>query len=68
MRVYIILHNIIVEGEKDTYVGNFYELLFYNDVDNDISQPELGEETFALYERYIQNNIQIHDRQNNWQL
>ena len=59
---------MIVEDERDTYARNFDELPFYDDVDNGISQPELGEETFAPYERYIQNNIQLRDRQKHRQL
>ena len=57
MRACIILHNMIVKDERNTYAGNFDELPFYDDVDNIISQLELREETFASYERYIQNNI-----------
>ena len=68
MRACIILDNIIVEDEKDTYGGNFAQLPFYNDMDNGISQPELGEETFVLYERYIQINIILCDRQKYRQL
>ena len=68
MRACIILHNIIVENERDTYAGNFTQLPFFDDVENDISQLELGEETFVSYERYLQNNIQLHDRQKHRQL
>ena len=46
------LHNMIVEDEKDTYARNFNHLPSYNDVDNDISQPELDEENFAPFEIY----------------
>ena len=63
MRACIILHNIIVEDERDTYVRHFAELPSYNDVENGISQLELSEETFVLYKRYIQNNIRLRDRQ-----
>ncbi|XP_057723732.1 uncharacterized protein LOC130939660 [Arachis stenosperma] len=49
MRAYIILHNMIVEDERDTYVGNFAQGLEYDDVENDLSQPQLGEDDFALY-------------------
>ena len=44
---------------RDTYAGNFDQLPSYNDMDNDISQPELGEENFASYERYILSNFVI---------
>ena len=59
---------MIVKDERDTYAGNFDELPFYDDVDNGISQPKLGEKTFAPHERYILNNIQLHDRQKHRQL
>ena len=44
------------------------QLSFYDDVVNDISQPELLDDTFASYERYIQNNIQLRDRRNHQEL
>ena len=59
---------MVVEDERDTYEGNFDELPFYDNVDNSISQLKLGEETFGLYKRYIQNNIQLRNRQNYRQL
>ncbi|XP_057755371.1 uncharacterized protein LOC130974513 [Arachis stenosperma] len=42
MRSYIILHNMIVEDERDTYAGNFAQGLEYDDVENGLSQPQLG--------------------------
>ena len=57
MRACIILHNMVVEEERDTYEENFDELLFYDNVDNNISQLKLGKETFALYKRYISKII-----------
>ena len=62
MRVCIILHNMIVDDERDTNVRNFAQLSSYDDVANDISQPELLDDTFAPYGRHIQNNIQLRDR------
>ncbi|XP_015966727.1 uncharacterized protein LOC107490455 [Arachis duranensis] len=47
MRAYIILHNMIVEDERDTYAGNFAQDLEDDDVENGLSQPQLGEEDFA---------------------
>ena len=63
MRACIIFYNLIVEDDRNTYVGNFDYLPSYDNVDNNKPQLELGKETFAPYERYIQNNIQLCDRQ-----
>ena len=59
---------MIVEYKRDTYAGNFDAFPFYDNVYNGILQPELGEETFALYKRHIQNNIQFCERQKHQQL
>ncbi|XP_057724101.1 uncharacterized protein LOC130940069 [Arachis stenosperma] len=59
MRAYIILHNMIVEDEKDSYAGNFTQGLEYDDVENDLSQPQLGEEDFAPYHQFLQRNAQL---------
>lgn len=68
MRVCIILHNMIVEDERDMYATPFDPLPSYDDVSNGLSQPNLGEESFGPYENYIQNNIWIRDRQKHRQL
>ena len=68
MRACIILHNMIVEDERDTYATPFGPLPIYDDTTNGLSQPNLGEEPFAPYERYIERNIQIRDRQKYRQL
>ncbi|XP_057742911.1 uncharacterized protein LOC130961184 [Arachis stenosperma] len=49
MRACIKLHNMIVEDERDTYAGKFAQDLEYDDVENGLSQPQLGEEDFAPY-------------------
>ncbi|XP_025675601.1 uncharacterized protein [Arachis hypogaea] len=49
MRTCIILHNMIFEDKRDTYAGNFAQDLEYDDVKNDLSQPQLEEEDFAPY-------------------
>ncbi|XP_057724086.1 uncharacterized protein LOC130940055 [Arachis stenosperma] len=59
MRAYIILHNMIVEDEKDSYAENFTQGLEYDDVENDLSQPQLGEEDFAPYHQFLQRNAQL---------
>lgn len=59
---------MIVEDEKDTYATPFGPLPIYDDTTNGLSQPNLGEEPFAPYERYIERNIQIRDRQKYRQL
>ena len=62
MRARIILHNIIVEDERDTYATPFGPLPAYDDTTNGIPQPNLGEELFVSYENYIERTIQIRDR------
>ncbi|XP_074342816.1 uncharacterized protein LOC141685291 [Apium graveolens] len=68
MRACIIIHNMIVEDERDTYATQFGPLPSYDDVINSLSQPNLGEEPFAAYETYIQNTIQMPDKRTHRQL
>ncbi|XP_057719886.1 uncharacterized protein LOC130934320 [Arachis stenosperma] len=68
MRACIILHNMIVEDERDTYAGNFAQGLEYDDVENGLSQPQLGEEDFAPYHQFLQRNAQLRNRQQHRQL
>ncbi|KAL1370522.1 hypothetical protein AAHE18_01G066500 [Arachis hypogaea] len=68
MRACIILHNMIVEDERDSYAGNFAQGLEYDDVENGLSQPQLGEEDFAPYHQFLQRNAQLRNRQHHRQL
>ncbi|KAL1338400.1 hypothetical protein AAHE18_10G208300 [Arachis hypogaea] len=68
MRACIILHNMIVEDERDTYAGNFAQGLEYDDVENGLSQPQLGEEDFPPYHQFLQKNAQLRNRQQHRQL
>ena len=68
MRACIILHNMIVEDERNTYATLFGPLPIYDDATNSLSQPNLGEKPSVPYERYIQNNVRIRDRQKHHQL
>ena len=66
MRACIIIHNMIVEDERDTYATQFGPLP--NDAIYGLSQPNLGEEPFVPYETYIQNNIRMRDKRTQRQL
>ncbi|KAL1369003.1 hypothetical protein AAHE18_02G164200 [Arachis hypogaea] len=68
LRACIILHNMIVEDERDTYAGNFAQGLEYDDVENGLSQPQLGEEDFAPCHQFFQRNTQLRNRQQHRQL
>ncbi|CAM8929538.1 unnamed protein product [Rhodiola kirilowii] len=56
MRTCIIIHNMIVEDERDTYATQFGPLPIYDDATNGLSQPDLGEEPFIPYETYVQKS------------
>ncbi|XP_016200014.2 uncharacterized protein LOC107641019 [Arachis ipaensis] len=68
MRASTILHNMIVEDERDTYAENFAQGLEYDDVENGLSQPQVGEEDFAPYHQFLQRNAQVRNRQQHRQL
>ncbi|XP_074352804.1 uncharacterized protein LOC141691957 [Apium graveolens] len=68
MRAFIIIYNMIVEDERDTYATQFDPLPIYDDATNYLSQPDLGEEPFLPYETYIQNTIQMRDKRAHRQL
>ncbi|CAM8991539.1 unnamed protein product [Rhodiola kirilowii] len=68
MRACIIIHNMIVEDERDTYITQFGPLPTYDDVTHGLSQPNLGEEPLAPYEAYIQKTIQMRDKRTHRQL
>ncbi|XP_074374034.1 uncharacterized protein LOC141714413 [Apium graveolens] len=68
MRACIIIYNMIVEDERDTYATRFGPLPTYDDATNGLSEPNLGEKPSVPYETYIQNSMQIRDRQTHRQL
>ncbi|XP_074377690.1 uncharacterized protein LOC141719208 [Apium graveolens] len=51
MKACIIIHNMIVEDERDTYVTQFGPLPTYDDATNGLPEPNLGKESFVPYER-----------------
>ena len=54
---------MIVEDERDTYATPFGPLPTYDDATDSLPPPNLGEEPLAPYEKYIERNIQIRDKQ-----
>ncbi|XP_074347506.1 uncharacterized protein LOC141686367 [Apium graveolens] len=62
IRACIIIHNMIVENERDTYATQFDHLRTYDDATNGLLKPNLGEEISVQYETYIQKTIQMHDK------
>ncbi|RYR37750.1 hypothetical protein Ahy_A09g042631 isoform A [Arachis hypogaea] len=55
---------MIVEDERDTYAENFAQGLEFDDIENDLSQPQLGEGNFEPYHQFLQRNAQLRNRQN----
>ncbi|XP_074323389.1 uncharacterized protein LOC141660311 [Apium graveolens] len=68
MRACIIIHNMIVEDERDTYATQFGPLPTYDDATNGLPEPNLGEEPFIPYETYVQNSMQMRDKRIHRQL
>ncbi|XP_074377265.1 uncharacterized protein LOC141718780 [Apium graveolens] len=68
MRACIIIHNMIVEDERDIYATQFVPLPIYDDATNGLPEPNLGEEPFTPHETYIQNSMQMRDKQIHRQL
>ncbi|XP_074352941.1 uncharacterized protein LOC141692102 [Apium graveolens] len=68
MRACIIMHNMIVEDERDTYVTQFGPLPTYDVTTNGLPEPNLGKESFVPYETYVQISMQMGDRQTHRQL
>ncbi|XP_074326894.1 uncharacterized protein LOC141664838 [Apium graveolens] len=64
MRACIIIHNMIVEDERDTYATQFGSFPTYDDA----TKGNLGEEPSIPYEKYIQNSMQMRDRRAHRQL
>ncbi|KAL8156139.1 hypothetical protein AgCh_001295 [Apium graveolens] len=59
MRACIIIHNMIVEDERDTYATQFGPLPTYDDTTDCLPEPNLGEEPFVPYETYVQNRVRL---------
>ena len=68
MRACIILHNMIIEDERDTYATPFGPLPSSDNATDGLSPANLGEEPLASYEIYIWRTIQLRDRQKHRQL
>ncbi|CAN1185621.1 hypothetical protein LINPERHAP2_LOCUS37664 [Linum perenne] len=66
MRACIIMHNMIVEDERDSYIRQFD----YTDdeVNFNVSMPTVSQNRFPAYEDYLRNHTRIRSRSTNSQL
>jgi Plant transposon protein len=66
MRACVIMHNMIVENERDSYFTNFD----YSDeeVNINVSRPQIRRSRLVKYEDYIRNHSRIHERSINHRL
>jgi Plant transposon protein len=66
MRACVIIHNMIVEDERDSYSTNFD----YSDeeVNINVSRPQIRRSRLAAYEDYIRNHSRIRERSINHRL
>lgn len=60
----IILHNMIVEDERHTHVGNFN----YDHSNNDVARSEIRNGPQPNLASYLQRRVQIQNRQTHLQL
>ena len=67
MRACIILHNMIVQDERDDYNLN-YEISNYESGDTSDPTPHITHNYIANYATYIQNNLRLHERAKHRQL
>ncbi|MED6208191.1 hypothetical protein PIB30_042779 [Stylosanthes scabra] len=54
--------------DDEILIGNFALGHAYDDVENGLSQPQLGDETFAPYHKFLERNAQLRNRQKHQQL
>jgi Plant transposon protein len=66
MRACLIMHNMIVEDERDSYAGNYD----YTDdtVDFTVSMSDIHHSRLTAYEEYVRNHLRVRSRSMNHQL
>jgi Plant transposon protein len=66
MRACVIMHNMIVEDEQDSYAGNYD----YTDdtVNFTVSMPDIHRSRLTAYEEYVRNHSRLRSRSMNHQL
>jgi Plant transposon protein len=66
MRAFVIINNMIVEDERDSYSTNFDYL--DEEVNINVSRPQIRRSRLAAYEDYIRNHSRIRERSINHRL
>ena len=65
LRACVIMHNMIVEDECDSYIRQFD---FTDNADFSISMPQVSRNHLAEYENYLRSHARIRNRTHNNQL